>query len=88
MKYLVGVTDLYYKETKTMLIKAKNKMEAIMEVACSVDKSETLAGEVKNIQLGKKGKMHTIKTLKNYLIDYWSISVSTPVEVNHFEEIL
>ena len=87
MKYLVGVTDLYYKETKTMLIKAENKIEAIMEAACSVDKGETLAGEAKNIQLGKKGKMHTIKTLKNYLIDYWSISVSTPIEINLLEEL-
>jgi hypothetical protein len=88
MKYLVGVTDLYYKETKIILIKAKNKIEAMMEAACSVDKGETLAGEVKNMQLGKKGKRHTIKSLKIYLIDYWKISISTPVEVNHFEEIL
>lgn len=88
MKYLVGVTDLYYKETKIMLVEAEDKKEAILEAACSVDKGETLASEVKNIQSGKKGKMHTIKTLKEYLIDYWRISVSTPVEVNNYEEIL
>ena len=87
MKYLVGVTDIYYKKTKIITVKAKNKIEAIMEAACSVDKGETLAGEVKNMQLGKKGKIHTIKTLKEYLIDYWEISVSTPVKVNRFEEL-
>lgn len=84
MRYLIGVTDLYYKETKIVSIKAKNKILAIMEAACTVDKGETLAGEIKNMKLGKKGRMHTIKTLKEYLINYWRISVSTPVEVNYF----
>lgn len=88
MKYLISVTDLYYKETKIVLIEAKNKVETMMKAACTVDKGETLVGELKSLQLGKKGKTHTIKTLKEYLVDYWSISVSTPVEVNYFEEIL
>lgn len=81
MRYSVSVTDLYYKETKVMLVEAENKIEAMLKVACSVDKGETLAGEAKNIQLGKRGKKHTIKTLKIYLKDYWKISVSTPVKV-------
>lgn len=88
MRYLIDVTDLHYKETKIVSIKAKNKILAIMEAACTVDKGETLVGELKSLQLGKKGKTHTIRTIKNYLIDYWRISVSTPVEVNYFEEIL
>lgn len=87
MKYLVGVTDLYYKETKIVTVKAKNKILAMIEVACTVDKGETLAGELKSLQLGKKGKTHTIKTLKEYLIDYWNISVSIPIQINQLEEI-
>lgn len=87
MKYLVGVTDLYYKKTEIITVKTKNKIEAIMEAACSVDKGETLASVSKRIQSNKKERMHTIKTLKEYLIDYWEISVSTPVEVNRFEEL-
>jgi hypothetical protein len=87
MKYLVGVTDLYYKETKIVTVEAKNKILAMMEAACTVDKGETLAGELTKIQLYKKGRMHTIKTLKNFIVDYWSISVSTPVEANQLEKL-
>jgi hypothetical protein len=87
MEYLVGVTDLYYKETKIILIKAENKTEAIMEAACSVDKGETLAGVIKKMKLNKKERMHTTKTLKTYLVDYWRISVSTPVEINQLEKL-
>lgn len=82
MRYLIGVTDLYYKKTKIVTIEAKNKTLAMVEAACTVDKGETLAGEIKNMKLGKKGRMHTIKTLKEYLIDYWRISVSTPIKMN------
>lgn len=80
MKYLVGITDLHYKETKTMLIEAENKMLAMMKAACSVDKGETFAGVIKEMKLDKKERRHTIKTLKKYFADYWDISVSTPVE--------
>lgn len=80
MNYSVGVTDLYYKETKIIIVKAENKILAMMEAACSVDKGETLAGVVKEMKLDKKERKHTIKTLKEYFVDYWSISVSTPVE--------
>lgn len=80
MNYSVGVTDLYYKETKIIIVKAENKILAMMEAVCSVDKGETLAGVVKEMKLDKKERKHTIKTLKEYFVDYWSISVSTPVE--------
>lgn len=81
MEYLINITDLHYKETKNILVEAKNKIEAVLKAACSIEKGETFADEVKNIQLGKKGKTHTVKTLKNYFIDYWGILVSTPKEI-------
>jgi hypothetical protein len=80
MKYFVGVTDLYYEKTKIVTVEAKNKVEAMMKAACTIDKGETLAGELKSLQLGKKGKMHTIETLKKFLVDYWDVTVSTPIE--------
>jgi hypothetical protein len=81
MKYLVGVTDLYYKKTKIETVEAGNRVLAMLEAAYTVNKGETLAGELTKIRLGKKGKMHTIETLKSFLIKYWDVAVSTPIKI-------
>ena len=74
MKYIIAAADLYYQTNKVILIEAENKIEAIMEAACFINKGETLKGEKQKLS------SFTLKGLKEYLLNYWEILISDPVE--------
>lgn len=72
--YAVAISDFYDKTNTTMVVWAKNEVNAVVSAAARKNK------KIKNIEEKILNTYLTVVQLQKYFADYWNIGVAEPFE--------